>query len=534
MNNRHDKILFWGCFIALIVTSYAFFSRMYLCGVRFPTDFGLDKVAVGELQGAGVWPFGVSIILFSLIIDRIGYKVAMVISFVCYIIYSLMAFGAYSSIHGLTGEALLAGQQKGYKLLYWGSIILGLGNGTVESYINPVVATLFSKDKTKWLNILHAGWPGGLVVGGLCTIALAEQAARGDWRIVLGLILVPAVVYFVMLIGMKFPKNEREQAGVKYVDMLKELGAFGALVGFGLVFAQIGQVFGLSSTTVWILTGVVVAAFAFVTKSFGRFLLAFLIIIMMPLATTEIGTDGWISSLMEEPMKQAGGNPGWVLVYTSAIMMVLRFFAGPIVHKLSPLGLLATCASLAILGLLALSKTNGAGLFVIFGAATLYGIGKTFFWPTMLGVTTEQCPKGGALTLNTISGIGMLAVGILGFPFIGYLQESTATKKLQATDPAIYQTVTSEKKYLLGDYRAIDPVKAAAITDDKGKEALKTANTAGQFSALGKMAIFPSFMLCGYIALILYFKSRGGYKAVQLMPEDAPPSTSKPPAPATA
>src|SRR5262249_50069871 len=458
--------------------------------------------------------------------DRIGYKVAMVFSFVCYIVYALMAFAAYGAIQGVTGDALVAGQKKGYALLYWGSIILGLGNGTVESYIKPVVATLFNKDKTKWLNILHAGWPGGLVLGGFCTIALADQAAKGDWRIVLGLILVPAIVYFAILIGMKFPRNEREQAGVSYVDMLKELGAFGALVGFGLVFAQIGQVFALSSTVVWVLTGLVVAAFAVITKSFGRILLAFLIIIMMPLATTEIGTDGWISSLMEEPMKQAGGNPGWVLVYTSAIMMVLRFFAGPIVHKLSPLGLLATCATLAILGLTALSRTNGAGFLVIFGAATLYGIGKTFFWPTMLGVTTEQCPKGGALTLNTISGIGMLAVGILGFPFIGYLQESTATRKLEASNQGLYQAVTVEKKYLLGDYRAIDPAKAAAVTDDTGKDALKAANTAGQFSALGKMAIFPSFMLCGYIALILYFKSKGGYKAVHLVstPEGPPAS----------
>src|SRR5438477_10464208 len=294
MSNRHDKILFWGCFIALITTSYAFFSRMYLCGVRFPTDFGLDKVTVGSLQGAGIWPFGVSIILFSLIIDRIGYKVAMFFSVICYVAYCLMAFAAYSAIQGLTGDALIAGQKKGYNLLYWGSIILGLGNGTVESYINPVVATMFNKDKTKWLNILHAGWPGGLVAGGLCTIALATQAATGDWRLVLGLILVPVVIYFVMLVGLTFPKSEREQAGVSYVDMLKELGMFGALVGFGLVFAQMGQVFGWSSTVVWILTGIVVAAFGVVTKSFGRPILAVLILIMMPLATTEIGTDGWI------------------------------------------------------------------------------------------------------------------------------------------------------------------------------------------------------------------------------------------------
>jgi len=514
MTNRHDKIMFWGCFIALITTSYAFISRIILCtGTQFATDFGLDKVSVGELVGAGIWPFGVSIILFSLIIDRIGYKIAMVISFLCYLVYTGMAIAAYGAIHGVTGDALVAAQHKGFKLLYWGSIILGLGNGTVESYINPVVATLFSKDKTKWLNILHAGWPGGLVLGGFCSIALA---ANTDWRIALGLILVPATIFFMMLIGSKFPKSEREQAGVSYVDMLKELGAFGALVGFGLVFAQLGLVFGWSTGMVWGLIGAVVVIFAAVTKSFGRLILAFLIIIMMPLATTEIGTDGWITGLMSEPMKAAGYNPGWVLVYTSAIMVVLRFFAGPIVHKLSPLGLLAACATLAIAGLLALSKTAGAGLLAIFAAATLYGIGKTFFWPTMLGVTTEQCPKGGALTLNTISGIGMLAVGILGFPFIGYLQESTATKQLEKSNPAIYESVTVKNHYLLGDYRSIDPVKAAAVDTVEGKAALKSANTAGQFSALGKMAIFPTFMLVCYLALIMYFKSKGGYKPVEL------------------
>ena len=530
MTNRHDKIMFWGCFIALVTTSYAFFSRMYLCGGRFITDFGLDKVNAGELAGAGIWPFGVSIIVFSLIIDKIGYKIAMLFSFACYLVYVAMAFAAYSSIHGLTGDALVAGQKQGYWFLYWGSIILGLGNGTVESYINPVVATMFSKDKTKWLNILHAGWPGGLVVGGLCTIALATQAATGDWRIVLGLILVPAIIYFLMLIGISFPKNEREQAGVGYTDMLKELGAFGALVGFGLVFWQLGLVFSWSSTLVLVLVAAVVIAFVIVTKSIGRPLLAFLIIIMIPLATTEIGTDGWISSLMEVPMKAAGHNAGWVLVYTAGIMTVLRFFAGPIVHKLSPLGLLATCATLAILGLTALSKTNGAGLAMICGAATLYGIGKTFFWPTMLGVTAEQCPKGGALTLNTISGIGMLSVGILGFPFIGYLQESTATKKLEASNPALYQTVTAEKNYLLGKYHAIDPVKSGAVTDDADKSALGTANTSGQFSALGKMAFFPAFMLCGYVLLLLYFKSKGGYKPVDIAHQA---SAASPPQPTT-
>jgi MFS family permease len=522
MNNRHDKILFWGCFIALITTSYAFISRMILCGGdQFAHQFGIDKVAAGELQGAGVWPFGVSIIVFSLFIDRIGYKVAMVFSFVSYLIYVALAFAAYSAVNvdGLSGDALIAAQKHGLKLFTWGSIILGLGNGSVEAYANPIVATMFSNDKAKWLNRLHAGWPGGLVIGGLCTIALAKST---DWRITLGLILIPAFIFFFILVTLKFPKSEREQAGVSYLAMLKELGMFGALVGFGLVFAQFGQVFGWSSTVVWGLTAAVVAVFAVVTKSFGRLLLALLIVIMMPQATTELGTNGWITSLMEDPMKAHGYNPAWVLVYISAIMLVLRFVAGPLIHKFSPVGLLAACSALAALGILWLAQTAHAGMGIIFAAATVFSVGITFFWPTILGLTSEQCPKGGALTLNAMGGIGMLAVGILGAPFLGYMQEMSTTQKLHASNPALYEQVTAKKDYLLGAYEAIDPAKSATITDAKSQADLQAATTSGKFTALGRMAMFPAFTFVCYLVLMLYFKSKGGYKPVALAKPSEP------------
>ncbi|MBI1311380.1 MFS transporter [bacterium] len=525
MENRQskgDQILFWGCFIALITTSFAFFSRMYLCDVRFGADFGISKVTVGELKGAGVWPFAISIILFSLIIDRIGYRFAMLFSFVCYVIYMIMACLAYGSIQGVTDpETLKAAQAEGYNLLYWGSIVLALGNGTVEAFINPVVATMFSREKTKWLNILHAGWPGGLVIGGLITVAMADTAATGDWRMVLGVIAIPAVIFLAMLIKAEFPVSEREQAGVTYREMLAEFGGFGALIGFGLIFAQLGQVLGFGLGVVIGLAAVVTVAFGAYTRNVGRPVMAFLIIIMMPLATTEIGTDGWISGLMEHPMKEAGYNPGWVLIYTSAIMMVLRFFAGPIVHKLSPIGLLVISSILAIVGLFALSRCGSSGLGIIFAAATLYGFGKTFFWPTMLGITAEQCPKGGALTLNAISGIGMIAVGVLGFPYIGALQEKTASSVLQESDAATAQAVLVDKAYVLGDYQAIDPDRVATITDETAKSALASANQAGQFDALAKMALFPAFMLACYIVLFLYFKSRGGYQAQVLTGHEA-------------
>lgn len=515
-NSRANQIMFWGCFVALVTTSFAFFTRMYLCNVRFGLDFGLNETTKGALIGAGIWPFAISIILFSLIIDRIGYRVAMFFSFICYSIYLLMAWMAYGAIQGVEGEALKAAQAKGYELLYWGSIILGLGNGTVEAFINPVVATMYNKEKTKWLNILHAGWPGGLVLGGLLTVALSDVAKKGNWLLVLGLVALPAVVYLIMLLGAKFPKSEREQAGVSYREMLAEFGAFGALVGFGLIFAQLAEVFGWPAWVSLILAIAAAGGFGFYTQSFGRGIMAFLIVIMMPLATTEIGTDAWISGLMEGPLEAKGWNSGWVLIYTAAIMTVLRFFAGPIVHSLSPIGLLIVSSVLAIAGLFALSQTASSGLAIIFAAATLYGIGKTFFWPTMLGITAEQCPKGGALTLNAISGIGMIAVGIVGSPFIGYLQDHTSSAHLIAEAPATAERVLSDSKYMGVEYQAIDPDKSATLTDADALAAVAAAKKAGQFNALAKIALFPSFMLVCYIALFMYFKSKGGYKAVDL------------------
>ena len=278
----------------------------------------------------------------------------------------------------------------------------------------------------------------------------------------------------------------------------------------------------------------IVVAFGIYTRSMGRFLMFFLILIMMPLATTEIGTDGWITDIMKE-YPPGKFHPGWILVYTSAIMMVLRFFAGPIVHQLSPLGLLAISAALAIVGLYTLSFAAGTMIFV---AATLYGFGKTFFWPTMLGVVSEQMPKGGALTLNAISGIGMLAVGTLGTPYIGTLQANKEIKAVASSDvaknvPGLVKdgklTVLEDKKiYEILSYQTISASKLAEL--EKTLPAAKAAEVTNELKdisgrskqgALADMIVFPIFMLVGYLLLIGYFKARGGYKAEVLVGHSA-------------
>jgi MFS family permease len=414
-----------------------------------------------------------------------------------------------------------------YQLLYWGSLILGLANGTVEAFINPVVATMFSDAKTKWLNILHAGWPGGLVVAGIVTIFIDHV----PWSVKVGLLAAPAVVYFLMLVARPFPVQEREAAGVSYRDMLAEFGVLGAAVVGFLVALQLMDFFGGANKPLFIGIGIaIVVGFGVYTRALGRPLMFFLVLIMMPLATTEIGTDGWITGIMEEVTK-GQFHPGWILVYTSVIMMVLRFFAGPIVHSLSPLGLLTVSAVLAIAGLFLLSTSTGVMILV---AATLYGFGKTFFWPTMLGVVSEQMPKGGAVTLNAISGIGMLAVGTLGFPFIGTLQSDKEISNLAKSTEVTTQlpklvddgklTVTEDRTiYEIIKYQAINESQleglVKSLPENKQKEVQKKIGEvrgASKQGALANMALFPAFMLVCYLLLIGYFAAKGGYKPVEL------------------
>jgi MFS family permease len=533
-DERHKKILFWGCFIALITTSFGFISRIFLLGT-WADEFGLDPAQTGRLAGIGIWPFAVSIIAFSLVIDRIGYKTAMVFSFLGYVIWTIMGVSAYYVSRNGNKDAA-------FQMLYWGSLILGLSNGTVEAYINPVVATMFTYNKTKWLNILHAGWPGGLVLAGIVTIGMDRFTPGVPWSVKLGIIALPAILFFIILIGLRFPAQERVAAGVSYREMLAEFGVMGAVVVAFLLVLQLmdffsnGGAIALSGTqkTMFILLGIaIVVAFAAYTRSLGRPFMLVMILIMMPLATTEIGTDAWITDIMKA-FAANKFHSGWILVYTSAIMLVLRFFAGPIVHRLSPLGLLAASAVFAIVGLTWLSGAKTLG--VIFAAATLYGFGKTFFWPTMLGVVSDQTPRGGALTLNALGGIGMLAVGVLGTAYIGALQ---ADKKIDAVEssPAAAQApgliadgritndVLDEKRiYEVIPYKVLNDDKLAARTamlPPEQKAQIAGAAGASSQRALANMAVFPAIMLVFYIALIIYFRSRGGYKAIVL----ATPST---------
>ena len=267
LHDTNHKKVFWGCFVALTATGFGFIGRMFLINT-WAAEFGLDPAQAGRLAGIGIWPFALSIILFSLFIDRIGYKIAMLVAALGHITWAVMGVSAYFISQG--GNPAL-----GYQLVFWGSLILALANGSVEAFINPVVATMFSKEKTKWLNMLHAAWPGGLVLAGLITIYIDTV----PWWIKVGLIAIPTVFYFFMLIGSNFPKNERETAGVSYREMLREFGILGASVVTFLLTLQLMDFFPDVNQSIFIAIGIaMLAAFGIYTQRLGRGLLFILIL----------------------------------------------------------------------------------------------------------------------------------------------------------------------------------------------------------------------------------------------------------------
>ncbi len=497
LSAKNISWLFWGCFIALVTTSFGFIIRAQLIG-EWGIQFGLSETQKGEILGVGLWPFAISIVLFSLVIDKIGYGTSMFFAFFCHIVSAIVTISTPWVAKGDSNTA--------YWMLYIGNLIVALGNGTVEAVINPAVATIYSKEKTKWLSILHAGWPGGLVFGGILAISMGSA----DWRLKVALIFIPAVIYGFMLLRAKFPVQERVQAGVSFKAMLQEAGVIGAIIIIVMMTREVGRVFEWGLWTQVIIAGALIIGYGSYVRSIGQPLFIFLMLIMIPLATTELGTDSWITELVTPIM---GKHAGWLLIYTSLIMMILRFLAGSIVHRISPLGLLAISSAIAIVGLLFLSTATA---FWIFVAATVYGIGKSFFWPTMLGVVSERFPRGGALTMNTISGVGMLTVGIVGAAFLGNIQDKQIDKELLSQRPAIHaQVVGGEKLSVFGKYNTINTEKVATLTLEEQNE-YQAITAEAKKSAIATVAVFPTIMLICYLILIGYFRAKGGYKAVEL------------------
>jgi MFS family permease len=497
--------LFLGCFIALLATAFGFAVRGAVLG-DWAAQFGLTEEQKGIISGAGLYPFAISIILFSLIVDRIGYGTSMVIAFVGHVASTLLTIFATS-----------------FEALYVATFVFALSNGIVEAVINPVVATVYKDDKTHRFNMLHAGWPGGFVLGGLLSIAVLKAgssigtALPGHiWQWQMAVLLLPMLIYGALLFGLRFPVQERVEAGVSYRDMLKEFGWGSAYVVSFLMIMGISQVLAVFQIQPidwhYALAAAVVPAvlFALYIRSFGRPMFVFLLLVMFLLATTELGTDSWIQDIMGAVLtsKMLGTM---FFVYIAALMFVMRFYVSPVVHRISPLGVLAVCSAIVAGGLVWLG-TAGASVGILFLAATLYGAGKSFFWPTTLGVVSEQYPRGGALLISAIAGVGMIAVGTLGTTLIGTVQDKDFNQVVEQKDAAVHAKVAETKTGLFTKYQYVDKAKYVELSENERQELDALERTAKQ-QALAKIAVLPAIMFVCYLGLILYFRSRGGYRA---------------------
>ena len=507
-DSNQARRLFLGCFMGLVATAFGFAVRN---GVLhdWELQFNLSEEQKGIIGGVGLFPFAISIILLSLVIDRIGYGTTMTFAFIGHLLSAVLTIFA-----------------RDFQMLYLATFIYALANGAVEAVINPVVATIHRENKTHWLNILHAGWPGGMVLGGLLSILvvtllganpeLAQSLPGKPWQWQMTVLLLPIFAYGFLLFGQKFPEQERVEAGVSFRTMLEEFGWASAYIVSFLIIMGISQmvtVLGYKPITPPYALGFAVipaAIFAFYIHSFGRPVFVFLMLVMLLLATTELGTDTWIQDIMgsvlSDPVKGT-----WFLIYTSVIMFVLRFFAGPIVHRISPLGLLAICAAVASAGLYWLGNA-GTALGTLIAAATLYAVGKTFFWPTTLGVVSEQYPRGGALLINAIAGVGMISIGTIGGPAIGTLQDRDLATAVSAEFPEQTPPLTKEVDGLFSKSTAIDK-KAVETLPEADQDKIAALQKETKQHALAKIAVLPAIMCLCYLGLIVYYKSRGGYQA---------------------
>lgn len=503
MSEKSIKKLFWLNWLALTASSFGFIVRAMSIS-DWGVEFGLTVTQQGEIFGVGLWPFAISIVLFSLFIDRIGYKIGLIAAWAFQFVGVLLTLFA-----------------SGYWSLWIATFIFALGCGTVEAVINPVVATVYKEEKTKWLNILHTGWPAGLVLGGLFNITLGDTS----WEIKVITIFIPIIAYGIMMIPVKFPISERVQAGVPYRDMLKEVGFLGCLIVVTLIALEIGRVFAIGAVPIVILITIPTLIFSLYVRSWGNWFFLVLLLLMMPSATVELATDSWITPLMENVMENIGIHAAWFLVLIASIQMTLRFYAGPVVHAINPLGIMLAGSAVTCVGLYMLSGVTGVFLMLV--AVIIYAVGKAFFWSTMLGLCSEQVPKGGALALNTLGGMGMIAAGILGAAYYGYLQDVSIDRQVTGYDQqhqtVLYDTyVTEERLSVFGTYRGLDLEAVEESGTEEERNIIDRIRENSRQYMLSEVAILPLIMFIAFIFLIFYFKKKGGYKPVVLGSASAP------------
>ena len=530
--------LLWAGFLAILAAGIGFGIRG---GILFnwAADFGFTGAQLGAIGGAGFTGFCFGIIIGGVVVDKVGYGKLVVAAFLFHVLSAFITFAATK------GQS----QATAYMFLYLGTFVFALANGTLEAVANPLVSTLFPSNRTHYLNILHASWPAGLVLGGLVGWILGE-GMQVSWKLQLGLFLVPTALYGVAFFGQHFPKSEASAKGLSVGQMLQEVGILGALVAcflVGLFFKdQLGGILvfftgnEFFASAAWgylawaVALGLLLIVGIQTNFSVGSALLFVLFVTHLLVGAVELGTDGWIQNITGNILTPAQGKI--LFVFTSLLMFSLRFCAHFIEKNLnvSPIGLLFICAVFGVIGLRMVSGIETfAGAMI---ALSVYAIGKTFFWPTMLAVVGDRFPRTGAIAMSIMGGIGMMSAGLLGGPGLGYAKDRFTAEHLITTAPAIYEQYrapTPSRFLFLEEVHGLDGTKLSAaqtaVVKTPEQQVVAAASIAGDRETLKADSYIPAVMAVVYLLLFLYFKTIGGYRPVHI--DAAPPSRQ--PAPAT-
>jgi MFS family permease len=518
------RLLFAG-FMAILASGVGAAIRGGIFG-NWVSDFNFTGLQVGLVNGAGFTGFCFGIIIGGVIVDKVGYGKLVAAAFLFHILSAVVAF--------VPSKGMATQTAFGY--LWTGTFIFAVANGTLEAVANPLVATLFPNNRTHYLNILHASWPAGLVLGGLLHTWLTDYS----WKIQLACFLIPSAFYGILFLGQHFPKSEASAKGLSLGEMLRDVGVLGALLigffvflffkdGLGPLLAGFTGNDAFFSGGTWrAISGIIGAAVAFAFGgaarwSVGAGLLFLLFIVHTLVGAVELGTDGWIQNIEDTILAPGDGTK--LFIYTSLLMFCLRFCGHFIEYTLGlkPVAILLVCASLACIGLNLVSGVTTFSGAVI--ALTVYALGKTFFWPTMLAVASDRFPRTGAIAISIMGGLGMMSAGLIGSPGLGYAKDRFSGERLQTQNAAAYtefKAATPSQWLFFGEVHGLDGQKVAAATAAKPEQRTPTQQAAvdayivGNRRTLKVDSFIPLTMAAIYFCLFLYFKSIGGYKPVHI------------------
>ncbi len=412
MDQNYNKFrLFVGSCFALLVTALTFAMRAKIEEVFGPVEdggiFGISKEAIGWAFSPAFWGFTIAMVLGGFVIDIVKTRT------IVWAAFFLQLVGAILFILADSKETLFAA-----------NVFIGLGNGSVEAAFNPLIATIYPKNKSKMLNRFHVWFPGGIVIGSLLAYLFMDKMEIG-WQIYAGLLFIPLAIYGILFLGQKIPETERVTSGVSYRGMMKAIGApFTIIIAMTFMILLAINVVTLPQGWMYLAMIAVISVISIVEAAFihkENVIFPVIFTLMLLTSATELVTNQWVNALLGD----AGVSPMLMLAMISGIMAVGRFFAGSLIHRINPTGVLLLSSIFSAIGIYTLSLFNIPAVTII--GAIFFAIGITYFWPTMLGFASEYIPRTGALGLSLLGGAGFVSASMF-MPLMGRVMEESGTQ----------------------------------------------------------------------------------------------------------